>query len=152
MTTAGGIDYKATNFENPEVPKIYGAPKLGPLINLHTKIKANAMSVPTILGGGAHGHLVITVFPEEYAEVSQTLYNRPNTPPEFDISGTQYEIAQKRHEYDEKIRLFREIQGVERTLIQQIVSAIEPKFLQDLCSSNTGKITRTIAFILRRID
>ena len=66
MTTAGGIDYKATNFEHPEVPKIYGAPKLGPLIDLHTKIKANVMSVPTNLGGGAHGHLGINVFPEEY--------------------------------------------------------------------------------------
>ena len=97
---AGWIDYKATNFENPKMPKIYGEPKLGPLLNLHTKIKANEMSVPTEIDVGAHGHLGMAVFPEEYGEFSNNPHERPNTPPELDISGTQYEIAQKQHKYE----------------------------------------------------
>ena len=81
MTTAGGINYRATNFETPKVPKIYGEPKLGPLIEIHTKIKANATSVPTIIGGGAHGHLGMVVLPAEYDDVSNTAYELPVAPP-----------------------------------------------------------------------
>ena len=38
---------------------------------------------------------------------------------------------------------------MERGLIQKIVSVIEPKFLQTLCSPITGKITKTISQIFK---
>ena len=150
MANTGGINYKATSFiKYPEVTKIHGEPKLGPFITMPSEIKANMMSVPTELGGGAHGHLGMAVFPEEYQDVLDTPYKHLETSPELDISGTQYEIAKKRHEYGKNICWFREIQGVERALIQQIVSAIEPKFLQVLCNPITSKINKTTPQIFK---
>lgn len=52
-------------------------------------------------------------------------------------------LAQKRHQYTEEMGLYREVLGVERALIQQIVQAIEPKYLngdltpKDLDEMNT---------------
>ena len=57
MSYGRSIDYKGTSFEYPEVTKIYGEPTLGPLLELHGEIKANAVSVHTSLGGGRHRHM-----------------------------------------------------------------------------------------------
>ena len=48
----------------------------------------------------------------------------------------------------EDLRLFREVLGVERTLIQQIVAALDPKYLKALRYPVTNKITSTIPEIL----
>ena len=56
----------------------------------------------------------------------------------------QYQIVQRREEYTEALRLFREVIGVERALIQQIVGAIESKYLKELRNPVTNKITKTI--------
>ena len=116
---------------------------------MHSEILKNAILVPTVLGGGARSHLGIAVFPKEFGQVLDTPYKLPEEPPELDISGTQYKIAQKGHKYDKKLCLFREIQGVERALIQQIVSTIEPKFLQALRNPITSKINKTIPQIFK---
>ena len=56
MANIGEINYKATNFEHPEITRIHGEPKLGPFLTVHSKIKVNTMSVPTKLGSGDHIH------------------------------------------------------------------------------------------------
>ena len=109
MANTEGINYKAIRFEHPDVTNIHGEPKLGPLLTVHSEIKENEMSVPTELGGGAHGHLGMAVFPEEYEVVLDTPYKHPEAPPELDISGTQYKIAQKRHKYDQNLLIQRDL-------------------------------------------
>ena len=142
------VDYKNNVFEYPDLSRIIGEPTTATLITLHNEIKANAQSVHTTLGGGENGHLGLVCSPEAYQTLvpGGTPYEKPANPGRLQIEGneTQYQIAQRKQEHDESTRLFREVIGVERALIQQIVSAIEPKYLKALRNPITNKITKTI--------
>ena len=56
---------------------------------------------------------------------------------------TQYQIAQARDKHKEDTRLLREVNGIERTIIQQIVAAFEPKYLRVLQTPWTNKLNHT---------
>ena len=142
------IDYKNNVFDYPDLTRIIGEPTTATLITLHTQVKANAQSINSPLGGGENGHLGLVCSPEAYATLvpGNNPYIRPQNPGRLLIIGTetQYQIAQRKEEHREATRLFREVIGVERTLIQQIVSAIKDKYLKALRNPITKKITKTI--------
>ena len=73
-------------------------------------------------------------------------YKRPNNPGRQQIEGTetQYQIAQQKQEHNESTRSIWEVLGVERTPIQQIVSAMESKYSKALRNPMAIKIMRTI--------
>jgi len=144
-------DFKNTHFDYPELSRIVGEPTLGALITLRNQIKANAQRVDSTLGGGAHGHLGLVYSAQNYATVLGTVpYIRP-TLPILNVlpTDTQFQIAEKRHQYAVSLGQYREVQGIERTIIQQIVTAIEPKYIRALRDIETNKITKTIPDILK---
>ena len=54
----------------PEVPaKIVGQPEYSTLKALRQTMKTNAASVPTIYGGGIHGHLGMVLQPNVYNNI-----------------------------------------------------------------------------------
>ena len=146
MNTGQGIDYKGTAFEYPDVIKIHRYPTLGPIIEQEGQIKANAMSVHTLSGGGRHGHLGMACKPATCAEIPDTKpYKRLENPGVLQIAGgTAFEIAQQKVEHEEATRLFQEVLGVEQALIKQIIGVIKGKFLEALWSPMTGKMDKTI--------
>ena len=149
MSTAfTDIDYKNNIFQYPDLTRIIGEPTTASLITLHTQVKSNAQAVHSPLGGGENGHLGLVVTPQVYATLvpGDTPYVRPVNPGVLQIDGneTQYQIAQRRSEHAEATRAFRELIGVEQALIQQIVNAVEPKYLRAIRNPLTGKITKTI--------
>ena len=144
-------DFKTTHFDYPELSRISGEPTLATLITLRNQVKANAQTVDSTLGGGAHGHLGLVFTPQVYQTINGAVpYVRPALP-RLDVlpTDTQFQIAQKRHQYGENLRQYREVNGVERAIIQQIVGAIEPKYLRALRDINTNKITKTIPEIFK---
>ena len=134
MNSGRGIDYKNTCFDYPDISRIHGEPTLGAIIKLQSQIDANAMSAHTSLCGGHHGHLGLVKTPERYADIKDTEpYQRPVNPGILQVEGgTAFEIVQQKAEHEESTRLFREVLGVERALIQQLINAIDSKFLQAL--------------------
>ena len=64
---------------------------------------------------------------------------------------TQYQIAQAKEEHSESTRVFREVNGVGRKIIQQIISAIEPKYMRALRQPGTNKLNKTIPHILEHL-
>ena len=143
-------DYKTTHFEYPELTRIHGEPTTKALITLQRQVRANAMSVNTTLGGGSHGHLGLVCSATVYAAIPGTAaYTRAPNPGALVIpqGSTQYEIAALRDTHAEETRLYREMLAVERTLIQQIVSAVDGKFLKAIRNAHTNKIVLSIAEI-----
>ena len=55
-----------TDFPAPILPKIDGEPTREGLIDLHLLISGNAAPVAPNLGGGRHGHLVLTMTAVDY--------------------------------------------------------------------------------------
>ena len=155
MTLTNDIDYKNHVFEFPELTRIVGEPSTATLITLLNEVKSNAMSVHSDLGGGENGHLGLVVSPATY----QTLvpdgvpYRKPVNPGRFVIKGreTGAQITQRRAEHAERVRVFKEVIGVERTIIQQIVSAIEPKYLKALRLPTTNRLNASIPAIFTHL-
>eukprot|EP00957_Ditylum_brightwellii_P071328 5422120-Ditylum_brightwellii.AAC.1 len=56
-SSKSNTDYKNDYFEYPELTPIDGKPTTAALLNLCSKVRSNAQSVDTTLGGGANGHL-----------------------------------------------------------------------------------------------
>ena len=69
-TTSGVIDIKQTFFDYPKLTKIEGEPTIMTLLKLKNELKANAQSVPTVLGSGQHGHLGLVLTTAVYENVA----------------------------------------------------------------------------------
>ena len=143
-------------FEYPELSRIIGEPTTASLITLLAEVRDNTGSVQTDLEGGAHGHLGLVCTAQTYQVLvpAAELYIRPENPGRLVLAEaglTQYQIAQAREEHEESTRLFREVNGVEHTLLQQIVSAVEPKYLRALRTPGTNKLNHTIPEIFTHL-
>ena len=148
--SGGGIDYRSIYFAFPNLTTINGEPDADILIKLKNQLKANASSVPSNLGGGAHGHLGLVLTPQTYAMVSNLPFVQPVHPGALVIpAGTTGPMATVlREQHIENVRLFREVVGVENALKQQILKAIEQEWLLAITDRHTQSLTGTVAQIL----
>ena len=147
---AASIDYKGS-FEYPNITKIHGQPTYETLQTLLNELKSNTGSIPSTLGGGANGHLGLVLDARQYSMISRFPYIRPifpgpliippNTPPQMAV------LFQSQHK--EHMRIYREVQGVENALRQQITGAIDKDYLLALRNRNTNSITMSIHEVLR---
>ena len=107
------------------------------------------------LGGGEDGHLGLVCSDKVYEELIPMAipYIRPDNPGRLQVEPgmTQYAIAQARNEHAVATRVFREVIGAERALRQQIVTAVEPKYLRALRTPGTNKLTNTIPAIFEHL-
>ena len=117
---------------------------------MNNELKANGQSVPSTLGGGQHGHLGLVLTSDEYKIVAHgTPYVKPTLPQlNTETGDTQFQLAQKQHQYDTKILTYRESIAVDRILIQQIVNAMDENFLKALRDRNTNRMIMNISDIL----
>ena len=147
------IDYRNTAFEIANLTKIHGEPTFESIRKLHREVNINAQCVHSDLGGGAHGHLGLVLSPQEYALHSNAAYRRPTHPGPLVIPAgtTQHMAGTMREQHRERLRVFREVQGVDQALRQQIATAIEPTYLEALRDPATGRISLPVRDIIRHL-
>ena len=109
-------------------------------ILLKLELKANSSSVYSNLGGGTHGHLFLIIPPTQFNILSNAASIRPlhSGPLNIPNGTTASRSVVFKDQYNEKLRLFREVNGVEKALISQIASGINAEFLTALrnCATN----------------
>ena len=151
--TSTTVDYRTTVFEFPTLTKIHGEPTFEGVRRLHKELMVNAQTVHSDLGGGAHGHLGLVLSPARYALISNTAYNRPNHPGPLVIpAGTTQHIARTmKDQHTERLRVFREVMGVEQALKQQVVTAVEPQYIEALRDPTTGRIQAPVSDVIRHL-
>jgi hypothetical protein len=149
-----GINYRETYFEFPELTKIHGEPTSESLFKIRNELKANAQSVYSHLSDGAHGHLALVLSDAQYAILTNQPFARPVHPGPLVIpAGTTAVIATAMKDaHVEAIRLFREVQGVEKALIQQIVQAVEAPYLIALRERSSNSLRGTVTDILDHLQ
>jgi hypothetical protein len=152
-SSGGGIDYCSIFFANPNLTPIQGEPDADALITLKNQLKANASSVPSNLGGGNHGHLGLVLSPATYALVSNTPFVTPAHPGVLAIpNGTTAAMSTVlKDQHTERMRLFREVTGVEKALKQQIIKALDKEWLLAIADHNTQSLSGTVAQILEHL-
>ena len=146
-------NYREVYFAHEDLDKIAGEPSYDTLRTIHTQLKANAASVPSILGGGANGHLGLVIAPEKYALISNTPFNRPYHPGLLDVPiGTLRDEADRvTNAHRQQLDLYNTVQGVEKSLLQQLTKAVEPVYLESLKNQNTGLIQYPIFTVLAHL-
>jgi type II secretory pathway component PulJ len=154
MSASNGINYRETYFEYPELTKIHGEPNSESLFKLRNELKANAQSVYSNLSDGAHGHLALVLNDAQYAFITNQPFIRPVHPGPLQIPllTTAPMITALKEAHYEQLRLFREVQGVEKALIQQIVKAVEATYLASLRDRNSNSLRGTINQILEHLQ
>ena len=154
MATA--INYRELYFEYKELTRIEGEPTAEHLIKLNKELKSNALSVYSNLGGAQHGHLFLVMTPAQFELISVTPFVRPAHPGVLVIppSTTQHMATTLRGQwrYKESIRLFKEVKGVKKALIQQIVQAVCPDYLNALPNRTTTAITGPVYNIINHLS
>jgi hypothetical protein len=81
---------------HPTIPPILGVPTYATIAELHLKLNANAASVYSSLGDGAHELLALTVSTAVYDALSTTAFEVPINPgpqPDIPAGSTGPQIA-----------------------------------------------------------
>jgi hypothetical protein len=146
------INYRESFFQHPALTKITGDPTYTSLAKLKRECKANAKSVRSNLGGGQQGHLGLISSAPAYARSAPgTPFHRPALPVPPVTDGTAAVIAASRQHYDEQMSAFNKCTLIERTIVQQINTALDDDVLADLIDDATGLLIGTIPDIMREL-
>jgi len=145
-------NYRETYFPKPDLSPIIGKPTFEDLYQIIIDLRLNAQSVHSNLGGGSHGHFGLVMTPQQYAIQDPIPYIRPTHPGPLTIPAGATRVAandlQRTHK--ENLRVFHEVHAVEQALIQQLVSAIEDKYLKDRTTGRfNGNILQIFQYLLR---
>ena len=148
-STSGSINYRES-FNIPILTKIQGEPTADSLILLKQKLNANASFVYSNICGGTHGHLFLVIPPAQSNLLSNAKFIRPLHPEHLTIPiGTTAAMSVViKYQYNEQLRLFREVNGVEKALIYQIVSAINAELLNTIRNRATNAIPGPVHLVL----
>ena len=151
--TNPNIDYITTTFEFPTLTKIQGVPTYEQLRPIKNEMKSNAASVPCDLGGGAHGHLGLMLTGAEYSNVAHIPYVRPIHPGVLLIppATPNYEATRLTSEHKERIRLNREANNIEASLLKQLGQALPALYLKSFRNAYSNTFTTDITTILNHL-
>ena len=154
MTGSNGTNYWEIYFEYPDLTKIHGEPTSASLFKLRNELKANAQSVYSNLSDDVHGHLALVLSARQYSLLTAVAFVRPVHPGALLIptgtTGPNTETMKNAHH--EQLRLFREVQGVEKALIQQLVKAVDAPYLIAIRDRTSNSLTGTIHQILDHLQ
>ena len=143
---ASTVNYRDTHFEQAHLTPIRGKPTYDTVHKLWNKVKANARSVYSNLGGGTHGHLSLVLMTAQYAAISTTAFTCPDNPVPLAIpsAATVVQRSTLLDTHIEDLRVFKEVMGVEQALIQQIVATIDSTYLEDVRDRTSSRYVASI--------
>jgi hypothetical protein len=142
---------KDTYFQHKVLTKIHGKPTYESLQNVNTELKANASSVPSMVGGGHHGHLGLLLSNARYITLVDTIpWETPGNPGPFvpPEAGTGPRIEAAKDVWRELKHEFELCQATEKALIAQLVDTIDPIYLRAMLNRATGQYSSSIRALL----
>ena len=91
-------------FQHKVLTRVSGPPTFGSLRVLVDELKANASSVPSVLGGGQYRHLGLLLTATQFTTLSTTPFESPINPGPFapPDKGTEAQINATRNVWKEK--------------------------------------------------
>ena len=140
-------------FQYEKLTSIHGKPSLLGLKTIQDQVKANARSVPS---DSPHGHLGLVMDATKYASIatpSPPAYVRPADPGAFTVprGATDAVIMQLTTVYNNAARKHREVIQLEQALKNQIIAAIEQRYLKSYINKDSGAITFTIPELFTKL-
>ena len=152
--SASHVNYRENFFQHPALTVIHGDPNYSTLAKLEKECKANGKSVASTLGGGQQGHLGLVSSIAAYERVSPGVpFVRPILPvlPANIGAGTQFQITEAHHTFDSALAEFHACNLIERTILQQISTALDADCLANLIHEETGLLEGTVPVVLQEL-
>jgi hypothetical protein len=141
-------------FSRPLLTPIAGEPNNSSLKLLQAELNANAISIPSHRGGGAHGHLVLIQTPENFILLSGTAFDTPVNPglsPDVPDNATNFQITEANRQFNADHTEYSVFYAVERALKAQLIVAIDPLFIDELCDETMGFANTTTLQLLTHL-
>jgi hypothetical protein len=109
------------------------APSYASLLLAQRQLSANASAIPSLNGGGAHGHMALTLSAEAYAELSDIPFVIPVAPPADPETGTtQPQITENNRLHKRAVAIHSLYVAVNNALRRQILDAVPRVYVRDL--------------------
>jgi uncharacterized membrane protein YgcG len=139
-------NYRETVFQHQDLTKTSGNPTYKSLAHLERQCKANAQSVLSTIGNGNLGYLGLVSSALAYERSSPGVpFVRPILPVLPDLTNsTAAQITEAHRLFAEQTSTFNACNQIERTIIQQISTALDDDCLADLINEDTGHIQGTV--------
>ena len=138
MTT---IEAVKENFPHPHIPAQPGMPTYEVISAVHRKLKANAASVSSTLGGGIHGLLGLTILPATYQTITGHAFVAPFNPgalPNIAPEATQAQIGEAVRQHKERLKIWKEYNITDQALKNQLLSTFDEVYLKGLRNRHVG--------------
>ena len=148
------INYKDTLFKRANLTPILGEPTIKTLYKLQNKIKANTKAVYYNIGVGSHGHLGIVLINSQYALILPTPFiylTHPSPLIIMEITTAQAN-SNMRIKHTKEVRLFREVIGFEKSLLQQIVVTVQETYIAHICNRMANYINNIVADVINHLQ
>jgi uncharacterized phage-associated protein len=109
-------------------PPTYASIKLA-----QRQLSANAAAIPSLNGGGAHGHMALTLTPAAYSDLTDVPFVIPVAPPADPVPGTtQPHITENNRIHQRDIAIHSLYVAVNNALRQQLLDAIPRVYVRDI--------------------
>jgi hypothetical protein len=141
-------------FPHPELTPILGKPTAATLKHLKKEVYANARSVHSDLGGGLNGHLGIVMANAPYILRAGQMFDPPIHPGPQEAhaaNATQAQIIAGDRLYDKAKTDFASYNKVRESIKQQILTAVNAIYYQDLEDDEFGYADVTIPNIITHL-
>lgn len=123
------------------LPVIQGEPDYASINDMIEALYANSASLPTTLGGGAHGHIGLVMSPILYTTISAIPYVSPADPgpaPTFAANVTALNKENRRVQHAEQRQIFDNNTNMDDALKAQVIDTVEDTYLNEMRNKYTG--------------
>jgi hypothetical protein len=141
MVTSLSVDTIRDSFPYVTIPKQTGTPTYESINEVHQKLKANASSIQSELGGGTHGLLGLMLRPNRYLELTGQPFVFPINPGPTTVipeGATAAVTSALIRNHNELLRIFRETTRTDQALKQQLLATFDDMYLKALKNRHTG--------------
>jgi hypothetical protein len=141
-------------FPHAQLTPIPGKPTAATIRQLKKEIYANARSVHSDRGGGLNGHLGLVMPTAAYVLRAGDAFNEPNHPgpqPVHAAAATNAQITAANRTYDQDISEFKTYSAIKEKLKQQVLSAVDPIYYQNLEDETFGYADVAIPTIITHL-
>jgi hypothetical protein len=135
-------------FPHPVLPSVTGEPDYHTLHAIRKMLRANARSIDTHLGGRAFGHLGVIISDAAYEMISPlNAWENPEfpgrAPTTIEGGGTAAQISAAEHCWEEATTDFKTYNTVQSAVKKQIITVIEPMYIEILNDDLVGFASTT---------
>ena len=147
MVKPTSIDDIVAKFPTKILPPITGGPYYDCISQLNQLMYGNATTLPTTLGGRAHGHVGLIMKATLYMALAATSYvtlNEPQLTLDGPTTATSASRQQLQDQYAEKHRIFTNHVNMENAVKTQFLDAVEEPDVSEFRNHYTGYMGATI--------